>query len=70
MIMTARLAVVCPLAFAMAQATPVQTYRDPAGRFTFSYPSRFGEAGRGTDDGFRDRVAAVAFSTFPASLQG
>jgi hypothetical protein len=38
------------------------TYRDARGRFEFRYPPEYGTPGRGTDDGFRDRVAAVRFS--------
>lgn len=45
-------------------------YRDPAGRFSFTYPESFGAASRGTDDGFGDRVAAVRFASFPARLGG
>jgi hypothetical protein len=41
-------------------------YRDPRGRFEFRYPASYGTPGPGTDDGFRDRVAAVRFS----ALQG
>jgi hypothetical protein len=41
------------------------TYRDPQGRFTFQYPAAFGTPGRGTDDGFGDRVAAIRFSSLP-----
>lgn len=43
-------------------------YRDPQGRFTFSYPSSFGTTEKGTDDGFENRVAAIRFSVF--STQG
>ena len=50
----------------MAGAAPqnpgLATYRDPQGRFTFEYPVSFGTPGRGTDDKFRERVAAVRFS--------
>lgn len=38
------------------------TYRDARGRFEFRYPPEYGTPGRGTDDGFGDRVAAVRFS--------
>lgn len=38
------------------------TYRDAQGRFSFEYPSAFGEPGPGTDDGFGGRAAAVRFS--------
>ena len=37
-------------------------YRDPRGRFEFRYPASYGTTAPGTDDGFRDRVAAVRFS--------
>lgn len=47
---------------AAPQNPGVATYRDPQGRFTFEYPVSFGTPGRGTDDGFGDRVAAVRFS--------
>src|SRR5688572_25138377 len=54
------------IATAIAGADPqnpgVSTYRDPQERFTFEYPVSFGTPGRGTDDGFSDRVAAVRFS--------
>jgi len=54
------------IATAIAGADPqnpgVSTYRDPQERFTFEYPVSFGTPGRGTDDGFGDRVAAVRFS--------
>jgi hypothetical protein len=50
------------IAGAAAQDSGTTTYRDPQGRFTFRYPVSFGTPGRGTDDGFRDRVAAVRFS--------
>jgi hypothetical protein len=39
-------------------------YRDPAGRFTFSYDESFGTVSVGTDNGFGNRVAAVRFSAF------
>jgi hypothetical protein len=38
------------------------TYVDPAKRFAFNYPPSFGQPERGTDSGFRNRVAAVRFS--------
>src|SRR5690349_18852341 len=56
------------LALVAIQSTSV--YHDPAGRFTFSYPSSFGTTSVGTDDGFEDRVAAVRFSSFPARFGG
>jgi hypothetical protein len=54
----------------MLQSAPMRLYTDPAGRFAFSYPSTFGSASAGTNDGFEDRVAAVRFSTFPATYGG
>jgi hypothetical protein len=45
------------------------TYSDPQRRFHFSYPPAFGQAERGSDDGFRDRVAAIRFSQFSSVLQ-
>ena len=45
-----------------AQAPGWTTYRDAQGRFSFDYPQQFGTPGRGTNDGFEDRVAAVRFS--------
>jgi hypothetical protein len=47
-----------------AQEWPL--YRDSRGRFEFRYPREYGTTAPGTDDGFRDRVAAVRFS----ALQG
>lgn len=43
-------------------------YTDPKGRFTFSYPSSFGEPSRGTNDGFGNRAAALKFSNFSAGM--
>lgn len=45
-------------------------YEDPRGRFTFSYPVRFGSISAGTNDGFEDRIAALRFSEFPARFGG
>jgi hypothetical protein len=50
----------------MAQST--RTYRDPQGRFEFQYPPEFGAPSVGTDDGFRDRTAAVRFSEFSSGV--
>jgi hypothetical protein len=47
----------------------LQTYRDPAGRFEFTYPSSFGQTSPGSDDGFRDRVAAIRFSEFSSGFR-
>ncbi len=58
------------VAAALAQTPALATYQDPAGRFTFAYPASFGVPSKGTNDGFRDRVAAIAFSTFPARFKG
>jgi hypothetical protein len=48
---------------AQTQAPPAgwRVFVDPQGRFEFSYPPSFGEPVRGTDSGFRNRVAAVRF---------
>ena len=54
--------IVSAIAGGAAQDPGLATYRDPQGRFTFEYPVSFGTPGRGTDDGFGDRVAAVRFS--------
>ena len=43
-------------------------YRDPDGRFVFSYPASWGETSVGTDTGFGNRVAALRFAVF--SVQG
>jgi hypothetical protein len=60
----------CALAFIVMQAPQADVYRDPAGRFTFSYPAAFGTTSAGTNNGFEDRVAAVRFSSFPAMFGG
>jgi hypothetical protein len=60
----------CATALALLQQAPTAVYRDPAGRFTFSYPSTYGSIGPGTDDGFQDRVAVFRFSSFPARFGG
>lgn len=41
-------------------------YRDPGGRFEFSYPQAFGDALPGTNVGFGNRAAAVRFAMFSA----
>jgi len=48
-----------------AQSAPPgwRTFVDPQKRFEFSYPESFGTPGPGTDSGFRNRVAAVRFSS-------
>jgi hypothetical protein len=60
----------CATAIALLQQAPITDYHDPAGRFTFSYPSSYGSIGPGTDDGFQDRVAVFRFSSFPARFGG
>ncbi len=57
---------------ALAQASPEEwrTYQDPQGRFQFQYPDGFGKPSAGTDDGFRDRAAAIRFSEFSAGVHG
>jgi len=55
---------------ALLQQAPTTVYRDPANRFTFSYPSAYGSIGPGTDDAFQDRVAVFRFSSFPARFGG
>ena len=57
-------------AIALLQAPATTVHRDPAGRFTFSYPSTYGSLGPGTADGLLDRVAAFRFSSFPARFGG
>jgi hypothetical protein len=57
-------AMLMPAGLAATQDWPV--YRDARGRFEFRYQPDYGTPGPGTDDGFRDRVAAVRF----ASLTG
>jgi hypothetical protein len=57
-------------ALILVQGVSETQYRDPRGRFSFSYPEIFGTTSPGTNDGFGDRVAAVRFSRFPASLGG
>jgi hypothetical protein len=57
----------CLAALLLAASVAGQTwvkYSDPQGRFSFSYPTAFGEPSRGSNDGFGDRVAAVKFATF------
>lgn len=44
----------------------VVEYRDPGGRFRFSYPPSFGSPEAGTDSGFANRLVAIRFSTFSA----
>src|SRR5215813_10864216 len=60
----------CVTAIVALQPAAAIVYRDPAGRFTFSYPSTYGSIGPGTDDGFQDRVAVFRFASFPARYGG
>jgi len=45
-----------------------RTYQDSQKRFEFIYPAEFGVPSVGTDNGFRDRVAAIRFSEFSAGV--
>jgi hypothetical protein len=58
------------IAASLLQPVPTTLYRDPAGRFTFSYPSTFGSTSPGTSDGYLDRVAVFRFASFPARFGG
>jgi hypothetical protein len=55
---------------ALAQSSPQgwRTYQDPQSRFQFVYPDGFGSPSPGTDDGFRDRTAAIRFSEISAGV--
>jgi len=68
--MVTRLLLSWALAAVVLQPAPARLYRDPRGRFTFSYPAAFGATSAGTNDGFADRVSAVRFSSFPAAFGG
>ena len=46
----------------------LRVYRDPEQRFEFRYPAEFGAPSAGTDNGFRDRVAAIRFPEFSAGI--
>lgn len=61
---------ILPVALAIAQSSPDgwRRYQDPRSRFEFIYPEGFGTPSPGTDDGFRDRAAAVRFSEFSAGV--
>src|SRR6266853_5426006 len=61
---------VCEISVAMAQSAPgtLRTYQDPQRRFQFTYPAGFGTPSAGTDNGFRDRTAAIRFSEFSAGV--
>lgn len=52
------------------QAETEREYRDPAGRFRFSYPTEFGLPSPGTDNGFGDRLAAIRFAVFSTGIGG
>jgi hypothetical protein len=60
----------CATTVAFLQQASTTVYRDPAGRFSFSYPSAYGSIGAGTADAYLDRVAAFRFSSFPARFGG
>jgi hypothetical protein len=60
----------CATALVLLQQSSTTVYRDPGGRFTFSYPSSYGSIGPGTDDAFLDRVAVFHFASFPARYGG
>ena len=57
------------ISIADAQSPPtMRTYQDPMARFEFSYPADFGIPSVGTDNGFRNRTAAIRFSEFSAGF--
>jgi hypothetical protein len=56
------------LAAAVLACAQTRTYQDQQKRFEFTYPAEFGTPSAGTDNGFRDRVAAVRFSEFSAGI--
>jgi hypothetical protein len=63
------LALIAAAVWALAQSPgSSRTYQDPQKRFEFTYPAEFGAPSAGTDDGFRDRVAAIRFSEFSAGV--
>jgi hypothetical protein len=63
------LALIAAAVWASAQPPGAsRTYQDPQKRFEFTYPAEFGAPSAGTDDGFRDRVAAIRFSEFSAGI--
>jgi len=61
---------ICAIGVAMAQSQfgPLRTYKDPQNRFQFTYPAAFGAPAPGTDNGFRNRTAAIRFSGFSAGV--
>lgn len=56
------------LAMAQSPSEGWRTYQDPQSRFLFMYPGAFGQPSPGTDNGFRDRAAAIRFSKFSAGV--
>ena len=58
------------LAMAQQSTQGLQTYQDPQSRFHFTYPAEFGKPSPGTDNGFRNRTAAIRFSEFSAGVHG
>jgi hypothetical protein len=58
------------ISVAMAQSQPdsLRTYQDPQKRFQFTYPAGFGTPAPGTDNGFRNRLAAIRFSELSAGV--
>ena len=56
----------CGWLLALAATAQTTTYRDPRNRFEFTYPSAFGAASPGTNDGFGDRIAAIRFAAAPS----
>jgi hypothetical protein len=61
--------IIAALVVAVAQTSALRTYQDPQKRFEFIYPADFGAPSAGTDNGFRDRVAAIRFSEFSAGVR-
>jgi hypothetical protein len=55
---------------ALAQSSPegLRTYQDPQNRFQFTFPDGFGRPSPGTDNGFRNRTAAVRFTDFSSGV--
>jgi hypothetical protein len=58
------------VAVAQSQADSLRTYRDPQNRFQLTYPTGFGAPAPGTDNGFRNRTAAIRFSEFSGAHAG
>jgi hypothetical protein len=69
-IASAKLWLGAAMTLAFVQADAMTEYADARGRFRFAYPTTFGIASPGTNDGFGDRVAAIRFSVFSAGLGG